>query len=117
MLLRPQSIQTLSSQFYDLINNSWDDDTTLSISTSVYNDGDYKAGRPPIGTFSWTFQPVFGEQTLQGLFTLQLPASAIGPGPNAPGCVFPLTIVTVGVASDQVTIRFNDTQQAFPRVS
>ncbi len=113
MKLRAQSANVLKSQFYDLVNLAYDNDTTLSISTAVYVAKAYKAGLPPVGTFSWAYQPVLGLQTLSGLFTVSLPASAIGPGPNSPGCVFPLTLVTIGIASDNVTVRFTDTVQAF----
>jgi hypothetical protein len=117
MLLRPQSVETLSSQFYDLTESAYDTDSTLSIATSIYNVGAYKAGLPPVGTFAWTYQPVSGNQVLQGLFTCQIPASALGPGANSPGSVYPLTVVTIGLASDGITVRFTDVQQAFPRTS
>lgn len=116
MLLRPQSIEVLSSQFNDTTTGNPDTGSTLSISTSVYNKGAYQAGLPPVGTFAWTYVPVAGNQILPGLFTCTLPSTAIGPGANSPGCVFPLTIVTIGLASDLVTVRFTDVQQAFPRV-
>lgn len=117
MLLRPQSVNLLSSQFYDVVAGTYDSNATLSITTSIYIAGAFKAGLPPAYTQAWTYQPVSGPQILPGLFTIALPASAIGPGPNSPASVFPLTVVTIGLASDDVTVRFTDVQQAFPRTA
>ena len=113
MQLSPETAQTLKANFYNNKTAAYDTNSTLSITTYIYNRGDYRNGNPPVSSVAWVFTP----GSLDGEFTCSIPASAIGPGPMSPSNVFPLVLVTIGLASDLVTVRFKDVTEVFPKPS
>lgn len=113
MQLTPETAQTLTANFFNQKTNAYDTDSTLSVTTYIYNKDEYRLGNSPAASVVWVFTP----GSLDGQFTCSIPASAIGPGPMSPSNVFPLTVVTIGLASDMVTVRFKDVTQVFAKPS